>query len=864
MQARSVDLKDRKTAKFSNFLGVDFSNSVLQANVRRAIRSKNLINRNGVNEKRYGWEQKFRILDDNEQALRINGLFFYPDGDLIVHAGTNFYLIRNNSVSKITSTLVDIDDCRSQFYMNNGFLYNIGAGEFVVIKKTENSYTASRVYGDSDTYIPTTTISISQTGSTTDTRTSFEQVNLLTKKRKNTLLGVKSEDHSMPTGAGWQLDSTINGYAGIEVYVESMVNDNGTVETYKLIDPDFGSGGDFLYIVEKNGTALEEPYTEGGNYNGLTGLIGLSIDTTPPVEGQDNITVVFDTPNIELADSENQDYYKHISTCKSSVLFGTNGNMNRLFVGCSDAGKNLEYYSEEEDFTYFPYENVTAVGTDASAIMGFANLSDDTLAIYKDGKAKDSAIYYQTGTYQEHYTDDGVLINITTYFPISAGGTGEGTVSRYASASLAGDNLTLYETGVQGIVLAGSAATTERYTRERSRNINSKLMGHNDLSESVAFVFDNKYLLCIDDVCYVADARYKFNADGDIDGSYNYEWWYWENIPARCFVSWNGRLWFGAADGSICQFIPNTFSDRYFKDFSDGEFTTTENSSELIVSSAVIPDMQMYETIVIKKSDGNPIYSYLAFAKAENINDKRKAVYQAEYDSVMMVGKTVYFSEASGLTEGVPYTVYYIDRGTREFSVCDSEGIVQEFSVSDDGSYFAVMERIDGASLTILEINREESYIKVGHNEWSVPCIFSTYNNSSLSNLHVTAYMHKPVCSEWYTPAIDLGSNMYAKCMERMTVCASPDSYGKLEFGYNTRKSMKSVSSYSNEGFDFNNIDFTDFSFETEFASSYTVKCHERNFNYIMFKFVCNDDKNCSLNDFSIIYKVNKLNRGVN
>ena len=138
---------------------------------------------------------------------------------------------------------------------------------------------------------------------------------------------------------------------------------------------------------------------------------------------------------------------------------------------------------------------------------------------------------------------------------------GEGVVSRYACANFAGDNIILSRNGVFGIVLAENVATTERYTRERSRSINERLKRHADLSEAVGIVYKNRYYLAIDDVCYIADSRYKYTREDDIDGSYNYEWWFWDNVPVRVWANIDNTLYFGSADGQICVF-DDEYTDR--------------------------------------------------------------------------------------------------------------------------------------------------------------------------------------------------------------------------------------------------------------------------------------------------------------
>jgi len=63
--------------------------------------------------------------------------------------------------------------------------------------------------------------------------------------------------------------------------------------------------------------------------------------------------------------------------------------------------------------------------------------------------------------------------------------------------------------------------------------------------------------------------------------------------------------------------------------------------------------------------------------------------------------------------------------------------------------------------------------------------------------------------------------------------------------------------------FSFEDFSFNAFSFDTGFANSYSVRCNERNFNYILFRFLSDDDGDCAVSDFSVVYKINRENKGV-
>ena len=117
--------------------------------------------------------------------------------------------------------------------------------------------------------------------------------------------------------------------------------------------------------------------------------------------------------------------------------------------------------------------------------------------------------------------------------------------------------------------------------------------------------------------------------------------------------------------------------------------------------------------------------------------------------------------------------------------------------------------------------------------------------------------------AEWYTPIFDLGTNESSKTLLKMTISTEPEVNGKLSFGYETRNVNKLINAKGINVFSFDNFSFENFSFDTGFANSYSVKANERNFNFIMFRFVSDNDSNCVVNTFTIIYKINKANKGV-
>lgn len=443
----------------------------------------------------------------------------------MVHAGKRFYRLLNNggkySVEDITLTSTylaarvntdKIKDQRSQAFFNKGRAYIIGCGDYLVYGTWNGgeSYELRRVANNEDTYIPTTTISIDNDEVSDDTRGSLDDVNCLSSKRINQLLGISE------TGKTWTLDSgSIDTNTTVNIELQ-------TIREEAAVTVQISNTG-------SDKTILYEGSTQVGTVDFENGKITLSIDTTPQIENRDNIFVTFE--------HSVEGYIERITNCNFGVLFGVNGNTDRLFLAGNAEYPNIDFHSEADDYTYFGDLNTASMGSDSVPISGYGRLSDSTLVVYKSETSQEASIFYRTGSYKEYYDSSGNLDTIRGVFPTSAGSIGEGVVSRYACANFAGDNIILSRNGIFGIVLADNVATTERYTRERSRSINEKLKTHADLSEAVGIVYKNRYYLAVDNVVYIADSRYKYTANDDIDGSYNYEWWYWDNCPVRVWAN---------------------------------------------------------------------------------------------------------------------------------------------------------------------------------------------------------------------------------------------------------------------------------------------------------------------------------------
>lgn len=844
----NISLKERLSAKLDDFKGVDFSSSPLQVQSNRATEMKNFINEYGVNRKRNGWNELIKINDSQGNNLKINGIFQYKHGNIkktIVHAGNKFFTLDYNNTTKIFSTTditnsanesavipSRIKDQRSQSFIAKGRLYIIGCGDFLVYGTWNEglSYELRRVYNNSDTYIPTTTISISDDSVTDDTtRSTLDNINLLTNRRKNQLLGVDATNKTYTVDSG-----EIDANSMVAIVLETL--DGTTAVTKEIINS--GEDKTVLYLDD----------TSVGNINFETGQITFSINTKPQIAQKDNIFVTFQHTT--------EGYEDRITNCNFGILFGTNGSSNRLFLSGNEDLCNYDFYSEVDDFTYFTDINYAKLGSSSYGIKAYQRLSDSSLAIFKEDNSQESTVYFRTGADNEIYDSNGNLVNLITVFPTSAGSIGEGVQSRFASANLSGDVLILSPNGVFGIVLGENVSTAERYAKERSRYINERLKQHSDLSEAVGIVYKNKYYLSLDNVCYIADARFTSQSEGDMGDTFSYEWWFWDNVPARVWAIIDDELYFGTSDGMICVF-DKEFTDRTYYKTSAGQLSLDIQNNRIVYGSL---ELGLQENDLIQFTSSN-LYELALNNSDYSLTEERKILLAEDDIGRFFNGMEVYADNVgnSGLVLNTKYTITDIDYGYCTFELSNELG--ETIFLQSHG--FRLLRKLTDEQLLITNIEKTSASFQLKRVSSAPTIVLSRYNNTTPTNLLSSIILRRNVVAEWYSPVFDFGTNDYSKTLLKMAISTDPSTNGAVEFGYETKNLDKLHQARGMKVFSFEDLDFSNFSFDSAFAHSYTKKVLVRNFNYIMFKIKSDNDKNCIINNLTIVYKINKINKGV-
>lgn len=493
------------------FRGVDLNSSPTVVSQYRSPEAPNMMRDiPGKVRKRQGYE-KLKHYDG-----QINGVFRLNDR-IVIHAGDKLFL--QNLSSDDTQLYEGMADTRSVGRQFNGKLFifdgkkAICYGEFEKEGQTpaegeEPEKEWKVVTLEEKAYVPTIIISRKPTGG----GTTLEPINLIGKKFKESFLGTAEDKiYQMTTD---NLDED-------KLQIRQLVKDG----EWK----DLEEGKDFS-VDRKAGK--------------------VTFNTAPgesPVKGMDNVEIT--------AAKTRKGYADKINKCNIMTLFGVNGAIDRMFVSGNPDFVNQDWYCQINDGFYFGDLWYSVLGQDGSAIVGYSVIND-RLAAHKSEAEEGRNIILRKGE----------LVEDKPTFPIIGSLIGRGALGKYGFGYLGSDPLFLTDLGVMAITAAD--ITGEKYSQNRSFYINEALTAEEKLADAFAFVWRDFYLLSMGTGrVYLLDGLQKAYERNTPYSSYQYECYYWENVPAR--VMWEdaeGRLCFGTANGDIFRFYDDVTNQKSYND----------------------------------------------------------------------------------------------------------------------------------------------------------------------------------------------------------------------------------------------------------------------------------------------------------
>ena len=238
-------------------------------------------------------------------------------------------------------------------------------------------------------------------------------------------------------------------------------------------------------------------------------------------------------------------YTDTIDKCTILTTYGV-GTNDRLVLSGNPDWPNRDWISGLNDPTYIPDLSYTSVGGQGTAILGYCRLGSYQ-GIVKADDGHDSTVFLR----RAELNGDGDAV-----FPLQQAIAGVGAVSPGSFASLLDDPLFLSRNGIMAI--ASNSITSEKITQGRSYYVNARLTKEPELAASEAVIWNGMYLLSLPNGhVYVLDGRQSKSYKSASLGDFVYECYYWENVPAVCWLCRkNGteeELYFGTADGRICK-----------------------------------------------------------------------------------------------------------------------------------------------------------------------------------------------------------------------------------------------------------------------------------------------------------------------
>lgn len=429
---------------------------------------------------------------------------------IIYHVGKDLYLYTDtdetfkkvyDNANQSVSQAWQMEDAIYFIDGENLFSYVLGESEVTNIS-------------DNNGYIPTVTISKNYKGG----GTSLDALNMLQTGFYEQFVVTeadKSEGGYYPTtfySSFQNLDSTLT-----KAWV---LNGNGEwIEKVEKID----------YVVDR----------AKGIFNFFKGSPGKS-----PLDGEDNVKI--------LAYRTVPGYRERVANCKFGTLFGVNGATDRLFLCGNTDYANYDFYSEQFDPTYFPDTGYSVLGRPSSAIKGYA-IINNYLAAFKDEFEPSQSVFIREG---DLITDETTGIASPAFKLINTL-QGNGVIAEHSFAYLNTEPLFLTRSGIYAIT--SQDISGEKYGQSRSFYLNGDLLKEENLEDAYAVVFNDYYILALNNKLYMLDGLQPTRTDkSEPYATRQYVGFYCTDIPASCLWVEDQALHFGTNDGRICVFATDT------------------------------------------------------------------------------------------------------------------------------------------------------------------------------------------------------------------------------------------------------------------------------------------------------------------
>lgn len=341
-----------------------------------------------------------------------------------------------------------------------------------------------------------------------------------------------------PDGASFEIDEPIN---LLSPFVIEAFNGTGVATTFKLFFPN--TSFDELNVSPNatpivgsvdGGVTWDKLETTHFTVNRTTGVITVATPANYPI-GTSNIRFKYAVTLTGFADK--------IKKCRFfDVCY------DRVFVSGNPDIPNYDYMSVVNDPTYFPDEGERKFGMSGNPIVGYGNQYNVQIIIKGDDE-QDTTVYKRELNLSNPEIDLFVVGNIGNKIGAIASDSTQIINSRLAWLSESGIKI------LNSTNIADEKNVDHISKRVDKSNSNSTLglLREDNLKDAISADFDNMYIICLNNKFYI----YDYLVD---------EWYFWDNIPASCFLEEGGYLYFGSNVNGIIYRFKNMDDDNPHSD----------------------------------------------------------------------------------------------------------------------------------------------------------------------------------------------------------------------------------------------------------------------------------------------------------
>lgn len=335
-------------------------------------------------------------------------------------------------------------------------------------------------------------------------------------------------------------------------YTDSFLS-NGTATQYVMSYAPIKTGSVIAKVLANDGVTWNTVTPSNIDYT--NGIITFNpAPGNPPVSGEDNVKIT-----AEVADTS--DLKSQVNGCQFGIVYGTAGSMDRVFISGNPDKPGFDWFSSVNDPLFFGDANYGQIGKQGTEITGYSIINGH-LATHKANDDNGRNIFIRVGQLDLERED---LTPVE--FPVTQIIQGSGAI---APGSFAYVTEPLYLTN------DGIYATTPYefngllYAQRRSFYLDGMLKKEEHPEKAVAIAWNDFYALALNGKVYILDTLQRDSTSAVRASMYQYEGYYFTNIPARVWFSSDDTLYFGADDGNIYSFYTEKYDTHSYSDNGRG------------------------------------------------------------------------------------------------------------------------------------------------------------------------------------------------------------------------------------------------------------------------------------------------------